>query len=118
MAAGGGALARRLFRGAETDMGSVAALRRGLRYYRANLRPWNLRRLQTGRIPQPGLVIHATRDPYIGAALMAATADRFDDLRGFERIVCGHFVQRECVEEFNRVVLDFLEEVTQTRSGT
>ena len=93
-----------------TQIDSAAEMGRALAYYRANLRPWRLRS-EIGPIEQPGLVIHAARDPAIGRDLMEDTAARFDDLRGFEVIDGGHFVHRTRSAEFNAAVLRFLEDV-------
>ena len=94
--------------GAETEIEDGAGMARALAYYRANLQPWGLKGSRVGRIKQPGLVIHAEKDRHIGARLMEATAEQFDDLRAFERIDCGHFVHRDCAAAFNDVLLKFL----------
>ena len=106
-----GTVAHALFRGAVSAMDSADALRRGLEYYRANLRPWRIAGADVGRISQPGLVIHAQRDPAIGKPIMERTAELYDDLRGFHEIDSGHFVQRERAAEFNRLVQDFLSNI-------
>ncbi len=98
-------------RGSVTEIDDPAAMRRALSYYRANLRPWNLSGARVGKIEQPGLVIHARRDPAIGEPIMRATADQFEDLRGFKVLDCGHFVQRLCTDRFNSELLAFLGEV-------
>lgn len=104
-------LIERLARGAVTEIDDAAAMARALAYYRTNLRPWRLSRPRGGRISQPGLVIHAARDPAIGEPLMRATADRFDDLRAFRIIDGGHFLQRFRTDELNAELLGFLREV-------
>ena len=94
--------------GAVTEIEDSAQLAKALAYYRANLQPWGLKASRTGRISQPGLVIHAENDRHIGARLMEATAERFDDLKAFERIDSGHFVHREQPDRFNDILLRFL----------
>jgi epoxide hydrolase 4 len=94
--------------GAVSEIEDSTQLARALAYYRANLQPWGLKGSRTGRITQPGLVIHAEKDRHIGARLMEATAEMFDDLRAFERIDSGHFVQRERADLFNDILLRFL----------
>jgi pimeloyl-ACP methyl ester carboxylesterase len=91
-----------------TEIDDAAAMGRALAYYRANLRPWDLGRFKAGRITQPGLVVHGSRDPAIGDYLMRATAEQFEDLRGFHALDCGHFIQRLRTEELNDVLLGFL----------
>ena len=94
--------------GAVTQIEDVEAMGRALAYYRENLQPWGLKGSKTGRITQPGLVIHATKDRHIGERLMEETADRFDDLWAYKRIDSGHFVHRDRADAFNDVVLSFL----------
>lgn len=93
---------------AVTAIDSPAAARRALAYYRQNLAPWKLGGFRAGRIPQPGLVIHAERDIAIGRELMERTAEQFDDLRGFRVLPRNHFLQTEAPDEFAGVVLEFL----------
>jgi pimeloyl-ACP methyl ester carboxylesterase len=93
---------------AVTAIDGPDAARRALAYYRTNLAPWKLGSFRAGRIPQPGLVVHAERDVAITHQLMAATAEQFDDLRGFRVLPRNHFLQTEAPEEFARLVLDFL----------
>ena len=109
LGAANGKLARSIFPGATSEMNSKTAVRNGLSYYRANLRPWNLSRTDVGRITQPGLVVHAKRDPYIGAPLMRATAEQFDNLVAYKEIDCGHFVQRDKPTTFNRLLVKLFE---------
>ncbi len=101
----------RVFAGSSSGVEDPETFRRAIAYYRANLRPWQLRRDPIGRIPQPGLVIHATGDAYVREHLMEATAELFDDLRGFHRIDAGHFVQRRSPDELNRLLLELWREL-------
>ena len=102
----------------KTTMGAVSAiedpeaLARALEYYRSNLKPWHLDRTPAGPIKQPGFVIHAARDIAIGAALMEATAEHFEDLRGYEVVDSHHFIQRGATERFNELLVGFLREVS------
>jgi epoxide hydrolase 4 len=103
-----GALARRLFKNAVSDLSDVGDMQRALAYYRTNLNPVRLGRHVIGHVEQPALIIHARRDRYLSQGLLRRSADFFDDLRAFEVIDSGHFVHRERSAEFNRVLLDFL----------
>jgi len=91
---------------AVTNIDSPDAMRRALAYYRHNLRPWRLSDATAGRITVPGIVVHAERDVAIGAALMEAAAEQFDDLRGYHVLDCGHFLQRACADKLNPLLLD------------
>jgi pimeloyl-ACP methyl ester carboxylesterase len=97
-------------RGSVTEIDSAQEMGRALAYYRANLRPWNLRR-SIGPVKQPALLIHAGRDPAIGEALMEATTEHLEDIRDFLVIDGGHFVQRSRSEQLNNALLGFLNEV-------
>lgn len=112
LGAGDAALAKRIFAGSTSGLDSPEAVRCGIAYYRANLNPLALRRLGVGRIGQPGLVVHATRDRYIGAPLMEATAGQFDDLANYLEVDCDHFLHRHCADEVNPLLLGFLDAVT------
>lgn len=114
LAVGDATPARLLFRGAELGLGDERQIGRALAYYRANLGPRSAFASRVGRIPVPGLVVRATRDAALGRPLMQTTADRFDDLRGFAEVPCGHFVHRERAATFNRMLVAFLASV-QTR---
>lgn len=96
---------------AVTEIADAESMGRALAYYRANLRPWNLGGGSIGRIPVPGLVIHAGGDVAITERLMLDTAAQLDDLRGFEVLDCGHFIHRECPDAFLATVLPFLRAV-------
>lgn len=102
----------------KTTMGAVSAIEdpgamaRALEYYRTNLKPWALDHTPPGKIKQPGMVIHATRDIAIGAELMKRTADQFEDLRGYEEVDSHHFLQRGATERFDELLVSFLKEVS------
>jgi epoxide hydrolase 4 len=110
-----GHLARKLFPGASSEMDNVDSVRNGLSYYRANMRPWKLSRVKVGRIRQPGLVVHATRDRYIGAPLMRQTIREFDNLIAYREIDAPHFVHREKPAVVNELLKDFFEEASTSR---
>jgi pimeloyl-ACP methyl ester carboxylesterase len=103
----------RLAAGSVTEIDDAQAMRQALSYYRTNLVPWKLGRTEAGRISQPGLVVHAARDVAIGQALMEATSEQFDDLRGFEILDSSHFVQRSATDELNASLLAFLRDVAK-----
>ena len=102
---------QKLFRGAVTRMDDPDSLRRGIAYYRANLAPWKLNALPTARIQQPGMIMHAARDRYVGRALMEASAEHFDDLREWVELPCAHFLHRQCAAEFDQALISFLASV-------
>ncbi|MDQ3878252.1 MAG: alpha/beta hydrolase [Actinomycetota bacterium] len=94
-----------------SEIETAEEMTRALAYYRANLRPWALRRSAAGAIEVPGLVVHARGDVAITETIMRATADHVRDLRGFEVLDCGHFIHRECPDQLLAVLLPFLREV-------
>ena len=96
---------------AVTDIDDPDAMARALEYYRTNLRPWNLNSSSAGTVPIPGLVLHAKRDVGITEAMMRATAEQFDDLRAFEVMDSGHFVQRTRPDAMLEYLLPFLRTV-------
>lgn len=98
----------RFARGAVSDIGSAAEMRRALEYYRTNLRPWNPGDTEIGNVTQPGLVIHALRDVAIGSELMEQSAELFDDLRDYVELDCPHFLLRRCGERVNEHLVGFL----------
>lgn len=104
---GSGVIVDRIFAGASAGVHDREDMKRALAYYRANLAPWQLNKEPLGRIAAPGLLVHGGRDPYIGAALMEATCDVFDDLRGFEVLDGAHYIHREKPDDFNRAVIAF-----------
>lgn len=105
-------LIEKLTKHAVTDIDDPEAMGRALAYYRANLNPWALRGTDIGRITVPSLLIHAERDVAIGAALMEASREHFDDLRDLVRLPRNHFLHTEAPDEFNAVLLDFLGQMT------
>ena len=85
---------------------------RAFRAFRENEVRWDGLRTdfsdRLGEITAPTLIIHGTHDRAVpvGWALRAHTRLPNSELRVFYG--CGHWPPRECPEEFNRVVEDFL----------
>jgi epoxide hydrolase 4 len=104
---GSGVIVDRIFGGASAGVHNRDEMKRALEYYRANLAPWKLGRKPIGRIPMPSLLIHGARDNYIGANLMEATCEEFDDLRDYEVLDGAHYIHRDKPDDFNATVIGF-----------
>lgn len=107
-------LVRKKFPPEVVAIDGIGEMRRALEYYRTNFKPWRLGSSSAGRIPIPGLVIHAERDVAIGEGLMRKTADQMDDLRGFEIIPSSHFIHRRHSDLLLAAYLPFLRDVSGT----
>lgn len=93
------------------------------RYRATDLDFEQLAPLAAHRIAQPTMFIAGSRDPsrymFPGHDLYADPLARCDDPRGVHIIEGpGHWIQQEAVEEFNRLLLPFLEATANVRAPT
>jgi pimeloyl-ACP methyl ester carboxylesterase len=88
-------------RGRESDVLGYYRAIRG-RYVRASLR------LLRARTRVPGLYVHGVRDGCIGVELCDGIERAWAAPITVQRLDGGHFVHQESVEQFNRILVEFL----------
>ena len=89
-------------------------------WYRNFDRNWELTSDQTsGRIDDvPCLMVTAEWDPVLPPALAAGMPDLIGDLEIHEIARCGHWTQQEHPDQFNRILIDWLERKGVLAGGT
>jgi pimeloyl-ACP methyl ester carboxylesterase len=85
-----------------------------LEYYRNMDRNWELAGALPEQVSAPALMVTAEHDPVLHPGLATGMEARVPDLRTVLIEDCGHWTQQEQPEAFNRVLLDFLAEVTSS----
>lgn len=76
----------------------------GLNWYRNFTRNWHLTADYPERIEQPTLMIYGDYDPVPKATDLGEIVPRLEE----HSLRCGHWIQQECPEEINRIMLDWL----------
>lgn len=87
------------------------ALTGGINYYRANIRAVREEKQhQNRKVTAPTLMIWGEGDKALGTELIDGTEKYIDNSFKVHRIKeCSHWVQNDCWEEVNSVLLDFLQ---------
>ena len=76
----------------------------GINWYRNFTRNWHITRDYAERIEQPTLMIYGDYDVVPKADNLKEIAPRIEE----HSLPCGHWIQQECPEETNRLMLDWL----------
>ena len=90
------------------DLSRPGALTAALNWYRANAKPWRVRRLPSIRVPTLGM--WGTRDVALTETQMRESARFVDGHFRYERIDAGHWMMLERPDRVNELLVDFLGE--------
>ena len=87
--------------------------RGGLNWYRNDRVNWEWgEEARDARITCPALMVTAGRDPVLTPALSAGMERVIPQLQRGHIEACGHWTQQECPEELNRLLCDWLTELS------
>jgi len=96
------------------DAFSESGFTGGLNWYRNVNRNWERsERLAGAIVRQPALFVTGSRDPARNPAAIERLPETVADLRGVHILEgCGHWTQQERPDEVNRILIEFLNDVT------
>lgn len=88
----------------------------GLNWYRNVTRNWERsEHLAGAKVTQPALFVTGTREPARNPAAIERLREWVPGLRGLHMLEgCGHWTQQERPDEVNRILVEWLSEVSES----